>query len=237
MSSVADDGALERNDQSEDLDQLQTRRHLIRTGAAAAIAGLLGVFGTSQLTSARNGAPLRVGERTTATKTTILDSKKGPALQVRSTPSGDGLGVKGIATGHTGVGLNGEATSDKGETIGVLGESSSSDGTAGRFVAQGGGTAIDARSNERSGVALRTRGRLRFAGRSGTAQVSGGATFVIEVEGALGPNTFVLATLQDHHPGVHVESATVLDPDLGRIVVQLNQALAEPARVGWMVLD
>ena len=231
MSSATDEGPV------EPFDQPRTRRDLMRAGAAAAIAGVFGVFGTAQVTSAKNGSPLRAGERTTAGKTTTLDSTRGPALQVRSTPSGDGIGVRGIATGRKGVGISGVASSARGETVGVLGESSSADGIAGRFVAQGGGTAVDARSNQKNGVALRTRGTVQFAGRSGTSQVSGGDSFVIEVEGGLGPNTFVLATLQDHHPGVSVESATVLDADLGRIVVRLSQALAEPATVGWIVLD
>jgi hypothetical protein len=233
MSSATDEVLV------EPFDQPRTRRDLMRAGAAAAIAGVFGVLGTAQIASAKNGSPLRAGERTTAGKTTTLDSKQGPALQVRSTPSGEGVGVRGIATGRKGVGISGVASSDKGETIGVLGEASSPDGVAGRFVAQSGGTAVEAKSNQKDGTALRTRGKVQFAGRSGTSQVSGGAEFVIEVEGGLGPNTFVLATLQDHHPGVHVESATVLDADAdpGRIVVRLSQALAEPATVGWIVLD
>ncbi len=47
----------------------------------------------------------------------------------------------------------------------------------------------------------------------------------------------MLATLQDHVPGVHVEAASVLDTDEGLIVVRLNQAVPEPARVAWIVLD
>ena len=54
--------------------------------------------------------------------------------------------------------------------------------------------------------------------------------------GGLREDALVLATLQDHHAGVHVESASVLDAAEGLIVVRLNQALAEPAKVGWIVL-
>ena len=230
MSSSTGHGA------HEILEERRSRRDLIRAGATAAVAGFLGVFGGSQVASARNGQTVKLGERGTATRTTTLDSRSAPALQVRST-SGDGIGVRGIATGRQGTGVIGVGSSDKGETIGVRGETSSSDGTAGRFVAQDGGTAVDARAPGRNGVALRTRGRVQFTGRSGTTQASGGAEFVIPVDGALGPNTFVLATLQDHHPGIHVESATVLDPDEAVIVVRLNQALAEPGTVGWIVLD
>jgi hypothetical protein len=107
---------------------------------------------------------------------------------------------------------------------------------AGLFVASGGGTALEARAGGRSGTALRTRGRIDFAERSGVASASGGAEFVIPVAGGLREDSIVLATLQDHHVGVHVESASVLDPEEGLIVVRLNQALSEPGRVGWIVL-
>lgn len=222
---------------AESLDRLRSRRDLIRAGAAAAIAGAFGVFGSSQVVSAKNGQPVRAGERTTATKATILDSNRAPALQVRSTLPGEGVGVLAIATGRKGVGVHGRANTNKGESVGVLGETESGDGTAGRFVAAAGGTALDARSRQKDGVALRTEGRLQLTQRSGVSEVSGGAEFVIQIAGGLSSSTFVLATLQDHRPGVHVESATVLDADEGRIVVRLNQALAEPAKVGWIVLD
>ena len=86
-------------------------------------------------------------------------------------------------------------------------------------------------------MALRTKGRIELQGRSGIASVSGGAEFVIPVSGGLSEKSLVLATLQDHTPGVHVESASVLDKEEGLIVVRLNQAVSEPAKVGWLVLD
>ena len=112
----------------------------------------------------------------------------------------------------------------------------SPDGIAGQFSASDGGTAVEAVATQR-GVALRTRGRLQLAERSGVSSVSGGAEFVIPVAGGLSSDTLVLATLQDHHPNVHVASASVLDAEEGLIVVRLNQAVPEPARVGWIVLD
>ena len=66
---------------------------------------------------------------------------------------------------------------------------------------------------------------------------SGGAEFVIPVSGGLNQNSLVIATLQDHFPGVHVESASVLDAGSATIVVRLNQAVPEPARVAWLILD
>lgn len=214
----------------------RTRRDLLRTGAAAAAASLLGVLGLTTAGQAKNGDAVRAGQRTTATRTTTLESRTGPGLLVRNAGGADAIGVRGSSSSKKGIGVLGEATAKSGETAGIQGTSASSDGAAGLFVATGGGTAVDARAAQKNGVALRTKGRLELTERSGISPVSGGAEFVIPVAGGLGNSTIVLATLQDHQPGVHVESATVLDADQGLIVVRLNQALAEPARVGWLVL-
>ena len=68
-------------------------------------------------------------------------------------------------------------------------------------------------------------------------QTAGGSEVVLPVKGGLSEGSLVLATLQDHVPGVHVESASVLDAEEGLVVVRLNQAVPEPAKVGWLVLD
>ena len=47
----------------------------------------------------------------------------------------------------------------------------------------------------------------------------------------------MIATLQDHFPGVHVESASVQDAEEGLIVVRLSGAVPEAATVAWLVLD
>ena len=97
-----------------------------------------------------------------------------------------------------------------------------------------------ARSPDREGRGPAHRGH---AGVRPSAQawppVSGGAEFVIPVAGGLTEKSLVLATLQDHFPGVHVEAASVLDTtaEARLIVVRLNQAVPEPARVAWLVLD
>jgi hypothetical protein len=115
-------------------------------------------------------------------------------------------------------------TAKDGDGVAVNGIADSSEGTAGLFVASNGGTA------------LRTKGRILFADRSGVASATGGAEFVVPVPGGLREDAVVIATLQDHRAGVHVESASILDAAEGLIVIRLNQALAEPARVGWIVL-
>jgi hypothetical protein len=132
--------------------------------------------------------------------------------------------------------VQGTASSDKGKTVGVQGKIESREGVAGHFLAEAGGTALEASATKR-GVALRTKGRLELTQRSGSALVSeGGAEFVIPVEGGLSERALVLATLQEHRPGIHVEAAYVLDAEDGLIVVRLNQAVSEQTKVGWFVL-
>ena len=189
----------------------RSRRDLLRSGGAAAIASLLGVLGIAVGASAKDGDAVRAGRKVSATRSTTIESDRSPAFHVRSAGDGEAVGIQGV--------------------------SGSSDGVAGLFIASGGGTAVEARATQRNGVALRTSGRLMLTERSGVSSVSGGAEFVIPVSGGLSNGSLVLATLQDHFPGVHVESARVLDAEEGLIVVRLNQAVPEPAKVGWIVLD
>jgi hypothetical protein len=181
------------------------------------------VLGLAGVASARNGDPVRAGERTAASRATVIESDRGTAFTARNSDRG-------------GTALRGESTANRGETIGVQGSTQSPDGIAGQFAASEGGTAVEAVATQR-GVALRTRGRVQIAERSGVSSVSGGAEFVIPVAGGLSADSIVLATLQDHFPNVHVASASVLDADEGLIVVRLNQAVPKPAKVGWIILD
>jgi hypothetical protein len=218
-------------------DVPSSRRDLLRSGGAAVIGSLLGLFGLASVTAARNGEPVRAGDKTTATRATLLESSKGPALQAKIVGKGEGVGLKGSASSPKGVGVQGEATSEKGAAVGVKGLSASPEGIAGQFTATRGGTALEATASDKEGVALRTKGRLELRERSGISSVSGGAEFVIPVAGGISDKSLIVATLQDHFPGVHVESASVLDAKDGLIVVRLSQAVPEPARVGWLILD
>lgn len=209
----------------EPADELRSRRDLLRSGSVAAIAGMLGVLGIAGTASARNGSAVRAGDKTSASRPTTIESSRGPALQARATDKKGPVGVRGMATANKGIGVQGTSVSSKGQTVGVQGLIESPDGVAGEFVASKGGTA------------LRTKGRLEFAERSGRTAVSeGGAEFVIPVSGGLSEKALVIATLQQHRPGVHVEAAHVLDAENGLIVVRLNQAVAEQTEVGWVVL-
>jgi hypothetical protein len=208
---------------TDGIDEPRSRRELLQSGGTAMVAALLAVFGLGSATVGKNGSALRAGDKTTASRPTIIESVKGPALQGRATGKNGPIGLRGVANASKGVG--------------VQGMTQSSEGTAGEFMADGGGTALAASANKQ-GVALRTKGRLVLSERTGIASVSGGgAEFVIPVSGGLSDKSMVLATLQDHRPGVHVEAAHVLDVDDGLIVVRLNQAVAEQTEVAWIVLD
>ena len=196
-----------------------SRRDLLRTGGLAVLAGAAALLGRPLTASAQRERRRRRSRdggsgddaESSAPPGTSIETSRSPALDVTN-------------------------TSRQGESVGIHGTAASPEGMAGLFVASGGGTALEARTGERGGTALRTRGRIQFMERSGIAPATGGAEFVIPVPGGVREDAIVLATLQDHHAGVHVESASVLDPEEGLIVVRLNQALSEPARVGWIVL-
>jgi hypothetical protein len=218
-------------------DAPRSRRQLLTAGGVAAIAGVLGAVGVSNSVEGKDGQWVRLGQRNSATKTTQITGRKSPGLLARI--SGAGAAMRGITSSEKGTGVQGWADAKKGKTTGVDGKTESPGGVAGRFVAARGGTAILARSPDRDGTALRTEGKLEFERRSGVATTSGGAEFVIPVAGGLTKKSLVLATLQDHFPGVHVEAASVLDTtaDGETILVRLNQAVPEPARVAWLILD
>jgi hypothetical protein len=210
----------------DSVEEPRTRRELLRAGGVAAVAGVLSVFGIATATEAKNGNSVRIGERNSGSKTTVLESSNGPVFSGRVSKQGK----KSIA-------VQGVAIPKKGAAVGVQGQSFSPDASAGQFIAEAGGVAVEATSDSKRGYALRTKGRVQLSDRSGSSEASGGAEFVIPVAGGLSDKSLVLATLQDHLPGVHVEAASVLDAEEGLIVVRLNQAVPEPATVAWVVLD
>lgn len=215
----------------------QTRRELLRTGGVAALAGVLGVFGISTATQAKNGSLIRIGSKNNGSRPTTLETNNGPSFFAKVGGSGKQVAMRGQSGAAKGIGVQGIASDKKGVTVGVHGQVASPEGIAGQFVSADGGTAVEAVASGKRGVAIRSKGKLQFDERSGSSELSGGAEFVIPVAGGLTDKSLVLATLQDHLPGVHVESASVLDTEEGLIVVRLNQAVPEPATVAWIVLD
>ncbi len=210
-------------------DRPRTRRQLLAAGGVAAVAGVLGALGVSNTVEAKDGQWLRAGKKNTATNSTTLQAKKGPGFLARVTGSGRAVGLRGYATSTKGVGVQGWADNKKGATVGVEGQTKSSDGKAGLFTAANGGTALVARSPDKRGVALRTEGRLMFSKRSGVTSVSAGSQDIITpVGGGLSERSMVHATLQDFRPGVHVTAAYVVEPGAdGLITIRLSKAVAE----------
>ena len=45
------------------IEEPRSRRDMLRNGGAAAVAALLGVFGVATTTAAKNGSPIRAGEK------------------------------------------------------------------------------------------------------------------------------------------------------------------------------
>ena len=221
------------------VDEPRTRRQLLTAGGIAAVAGVLGAVGLASPAEARDGQWVKAGNKTTATNTTTLESKKGPGFLARVVGGGKVTGVRGYATSRKGTGIQGWADAKKGDTIGVEGQTRSPAGRAGHFVAANGGTAVVAKSPDKQGTALRTEGRLELKKRSGVTPLSaGGSDIVTPVGGGVSKSSMVLATLQDHRPGVHVEAAYVLEPGPeGLITIRLSSAVEEETRVAWLVLD
>ena len=186
--------------------------------------------------AAKNGDTVRAGDRTTATQPTTIESTKGPALQARISGR-DGVAVRGSASSPKGIGVQGEATSDKGDSVGVQGLSQSPDGIAGQFIAEGGGTAVEATS-EKEGVALRTKGRLELTERSGIASVSGGAEFVIPVAGGSRETSTRAGDAAGPLPGRARRGGQRARRSMrGSSSCASTRRCPEPARVGWLVLD
>lgn len=191
-------------------------------GAAAAAAGM-GLL-ARPLPAGAAVATLKLGKKNRSGKSTSLAGKQGPVLQVTS-------------SSDTGAALSGQALAESGETIGVMGVSASPEGVGGLFAAAAaGGTALDAQVGPDGGVSLRTNGRLRILERSGVASIAAGNVILFPVNGGIDEDSIVLATLQDHRPGVHVESAEIASAERGLVRVTLSSEVSEATRVGWLVL-
>jgi hypothetical protein len=218
-SDVPDVVGADRGPAREERSPVRSRRDLLRTGGVAVVASVAALLGRPLAASAQRDRRRRRSRDRGSDDAAESSAPPGQSIETSRSPALD------VAN-----------TSRQGESVGIHGTAASPDGMAGLFVASGGGTALEARTGERGGTALRTRGRIQFMERSGVAPATGGAEFVIPVPGGVREDAIVLATLQDHEAGVHVESASVLDPEEGLIVIRLNQALSGPGRVGWIVL-
>lgn len=125
----------------------------------------------------------------------------------------------------------------------VRGESETGTGVGGYSTS---GVAVEGFSREGVGVeaaaphsgpalALRVSGRAAF-NRSGVAVVARGTDRVTVGLVPVTPKTFVLATLQQSRPGVHV-AAAVTQPSQSQAVIRLNKAVTADTRVAYLVLE
>jgi hypothetical protein len=120
-----------------------------------------------------------------------------------------GTGVSGIALGDLGTGIHGEARGGYGVTAVALADV--------------------------GGMALRVIGRAGFS-LSGVAVVAAGHDHVDIPVQAVTTKSFVLATLQQHRPGIHIASAgrSVADK---KVSIWLNSPAPSDTKVGWQLLE
>jgi len=95
------------------------------------------------------------------------------------------------------------------------------------------GTGVLAQSTH--GVALRVAGRAVFH-ESGVHAIPAKATSVTKTDIPLTTASLVLATLQQHQRGLHIE-AVVPDPATNSFTVYLNRQARAGSRVAWLVVN
>jgi hypothetical protein len=159
-----------------------------------------------------------------------LGALAGAGLSGTGGPSG-GPGVTGIA-GGIGFGIQGVGGGPDGGGGGVLGQSATSTGVHGKTTAATAPGVLA--ENTGGGPALQVSGPAVFS-RSGVMTISAGSSSVIKRNVPMTAESLVLATLQDHVPGVWVASA-VPGADGQSFTVYLNVAVKARTRVGWFVV-
>ena len=97
------------------------------------------------------------------------------------------------------------------------------------------GTAVEASTAVPQGYALRVQGAVTFS-RSGQASVRAGTDRVTVSAADVRPGTTILATLQQHRPGVSV-AAAVPDPAANTVLLILTKRVASDTQVAWLALD
>ncbi|HEY2916891.1 MAG TPA: hypothetical protein VGI98_06725 [Candidatus Limnocylindrales bacterium] len=182
---------------------------------------------------------------------------------INSLASGQlGYGVVGRATGDTGTGVQGVGshTGVYGEAptygvqgvglglgaVGVLGlvgapnsigvHGVSEDGTA--VLGEAGLSGNGGQFSSVAGNALAVYGRLFFS-RAGRAIVAANKAFVdVSPAGGIGPNAFVLATIQGNHPDVSVASVRLNYPATGKARIYLTKVASTTGStpIGWIAI-
>ena len=233
----ADEGRREGR-RARDLDRKEASGRS-RRGLLAAGAGVAGLAATEMIAraapaQASNGKPVLLGVLNTASATTEIEaqSSSGSAAAILAAPqsgigvsgAGDVVGVNGVAIpGTNGDGVHGLAD---GHGTGVKGSAGSP------VIGQGVGVTAEHTSG---GTALRVIGSAVFS-RSGTLTIKAGHSAITQTGVALTAASLIFVTLQNHVPGVYVQSA-VPDALKGSFTVHLSSAAPVATTVAWFIVN
>jgi hypothetical protein len=226
----------------------RSRRAFLGASLAGGLAAVAAhALGRPAVTSAANADPITVGGTFTGTNATTIENTTpdATALVARATGVGDPF-VEGYSTGIHGSTTNGRGVhgSTSGGGYGVFGEAVAGAGVVGRSGTGpsdlGVGVVAEAGPN---GTALYVSGRASFT-RSGRTMIPAGRSYVdirpqlglapIEQTGVVG----ILATLQQHRPGVYVAAVRGNYPSPGTARIYLNKVASSTLKtpVTWFVL-
>ena len=199
------------------------RNFLARVGTATAAA--LAVVGLREMTpaQAQNGDPAIIGASNEESSATFFHNPTGLG--------GDWALVGNSAGPNTGV----AGQSDSG--FGVAGQSDSGEGVRGET---GTGIGVHAVVTSSTGTAFKADGKTQFNGRttfsrSGILTIPAGSSSASQ-KLSVSASTLILATLQSHELGVHIEAVVKLFGRPPGFTVYLNQSPSSEMPVAWFAL-
>jgi hypothetical protein len=208
-------------------------RRGVMAAAVGVAAGIVAAGAVAQPAHAADGDTLVLGVTNEATNTTRLETRETSLYAVSVTDdaslvgesrSTDGYGVRG--TGPY-IGVNAI-----GGTVGVYAVSDYGTGVQAQTY---NGTAVHASTAVPQGYALQVEGAVRFS-RSGRATIPAGTDRVAVTAADVRPGTSILATLQQHRPGISV-AAAVPDATANTVLLVLTRRVATDTAVAWLALD
>jgi hypothetical protein len=210
-----------------------TTRRGVLTAAVGAAAAVVASGAMARPARAADRDTLVLGVTNQATNTTWLETKETSLHAVSST---DGASLVGESRSSEGYGLQGTSPYIGVNAVGgELGVYAVSDyGTAVQALTYN-GTAVQASTAVPQGYALRVQGAVAFS-RSGRATVRAGTDRVTVSGVDVRPGTSILATLQQHRPGISV-AAAMPDPAANTVLLVLTKRVANDTVVAWLALD
>lgn len=210
-----------------------TTRRGVLAAAVGAAAAVVASGAMAQPALAADGDPLILGVTNEATNTTRLETQETSLYAVSST---DGASLVGESRSSEGYGLQGTSPYIGVNVVGgAIGVYAVSDYGTGVRALTYNGTAVEASTAVPQGYALRVQGAVAFS-RSGRATVRAGTDRVTVSAADVRPGTSILATLQQHRPGISV-AAAVPDPATNTVLLVLTRRVANDTVVAWLALD